>query len=62
MQSWEEGNIKVTITQSEESKKLDDPLMILVTRVNAANTANQDQFAYSTQLNIEESELYTHII
>lgn len=36
--------------------------MILATNVNAANAADQDQFVYSTQLNIEEPEIYTHAI
>ncbi len=42
LQNWD--------TQSEESEntQLDDPLIILATRVNTANIADQDQFAYST--------------
>lgn len=64
MQKWEEGNTKDTIILSEESEntKLDDPLIILVTRVNIANTADQDEFLHSTQLDIQETETYTSVM
>lgn len=36
--------------------------MILVTRVNIANAVNQDQFACSTQLDVNEPETYSRAI
>lgn len=52
------------ITQLElsENAQLDDLLMILAIKVNIVNVADQDQFAYFTQLDINESETYTHIM
>lgn len=49
-------------TQSKEleNTQLDDPLMILVTRVNVANAADQDQFACLTQLYVEKPETYAY--
>lgn len=47
-------------SQAEKSESAqDDPLRILATRINSANAVDQDQFACSTQLDIEEPETYS---
>ena len=57
--AWEEDNTNAMASQVEESEsKQDDPLKILATRINLANAVDQDQFARSTQLDIEEPETY----
>lgn len=57
--AWEEDNTNAMASQVEESESAqDDPLKILATRINLANAVDQDQFACSTQLDIEEPETY----
>lgn len=57
--AWEEDNTNAMASQAEESESAqDDPLKILATRINLANAVDQDQFACSTQLDIEETETY----
>ncbi len=45
-------------SKESENTQLDDPLMILITRVNAANAADQDQCVCSIQLDVKEPEAY----
>lgn len=58
--AWEnDDNIKVMSAQAEESGPMhEDPLKILATKINSANAVDQDQFACSTQLDVEEPETY----
>ena len=57
--AWEEDNINAMATQAEESESIqEDPLRILATKINSANAVDQDQFACSTQLDVEEPETY----
>lgn len=60
LQNWEAGDIEAMITKAEELENPypDDLQIILATRVNVANTVDQDQFACFTQLDVEKPETY----
>ena len=48
-------------TREEMGPGHEDSLKILVTTIYLANTADQDQFVYSNQFDVEELEIYIHI-
>lgn len=41
---------------------LDDEIKILATKIHSVNAINQDHFACSTQLDVEEPETYARAI
>ena len=62
--AWDQDDekIKVITTQTREKTKPghEDPLKILATRINLANSADQDLFIYSAQFDVKEPETYAH--
>lgn len=60
LQNWKDK----TITPAWESENMqsDDFLVIMATRVYAANAADQDQFFCSTQLDIKKPETYARVM
>lgn len=49
-------------TREETESKHKDILKILAIKISLANAANQDQFIYSIQFNIEESDTCAYVM
>lgn len=49
-------------TREETEPRHENHLKILETRINLANAVDQNQFVYPTQFDVEESEIYAHVM
>lgn len=64
LENWDRGP-NVAIIQPREDPSTakegekEDPMRILATNINSANAVDQDQFANSTQFDVEEPEMYS---
>lgn len=47
-------------TREKTEPRYKDFLKILIAKINLANTANQNQYVYCTQFDIEELKIYTY--
>ena len=64
LQNWDRGpNVAITQPKEDpntpEEDEKEDLMRILVTKINSANAVDQDQFANSTQFDVEEPETYS---
>lgn len=64
LENLDKGPNLVAITQpredlsTPEEDEAEDPMRILVTKINSENAVDQDQFANSTQFDVEEPKTY----
>lgn len=58
LEGWDDnGNVTAThVTEMVDT--INDEIKILATKIHSVNAINQDHFACSTQLDVEESETY----
>ncbi len=64
LENWDRGpNVAITQLREDpstpEEDEKEDPMRILATKINSANAVDQDQFANSTQFDVEEPETYS---
>ncbi len=64
LENWDRGpNVAIIQPREDpstpEEDEEEDPMRILATKINSANAVDQDQFANSTQFDVEEPETYS---